>query len=194
MRSGRVGGVCVCVVVVCVNNQGFNVFVFFLFLNGLLDSCWFYTCGGGAWRKLNQTEVEVSVNSYIYIRIYKIWIYLWTWNHTACRIPPSVSSPRLRSSFSFNLFFFSMKLFKIILSTLARLFLFFTPARLPSDVPVVTLFKNGTICFERRRAEGRSHRRGTKGPTAASIGLFSVAHTTVGRAWRILHIVKMKWM
>lgn len=31
--------VCVCVVVVCVNNQGFNVFVFFLFLNGLLDSC-----------------------------------------------------------------------------------------------------------------------------------------------------------
>lgn len=34
-----VSGVCVCVVVVCVNNQGFNVFVFFLFLNGLLDSC-----------------------------------------------------------------------------------------------------------------------------------------------------------
>lgn len=52
--------------------------------------------------------------------------------------PPSVSSPRLRSSFSFNLIFFPVKLFKIILSTLARLFLFFTPARLPSDVPAVT--------------------------------------------------------
>lgn len=144
----------------------------------------------GSWIKLKWKFLWIHTFIYVYIKSESIYGLETTLPAESRR----VFRPLVFVRPSVLICFFSVKLFKIILYTLARLFLFFTPARLPSDVPVVTLFKNGTIGFERRRAEGRSHRRGTKGPTAASIGLFSVAHTTVGRAWRILHIVKMKWM